>query len=152
MQPYEELISQLGELIGIPLKADERQACVIDFPMDQVSVQIDLDTQGDRLLVGCDLGALQPGSHRELALKRGLRVNALPRVPRGIVAFSERKDCLILFQYLPLAQTTPEALFEFLKHFVNHARLWVEALSQGDIPRIEQQPQSSGPSGMLGLS
>lgn len=149
MQPYEQLIQGLGALIGVDLQADMRQSCRIEFPNDDVVAQIDLDTRGDRILVGSNLFTLVPGSYREQIFMRALRVNALPRIPRGYLAFSEKSDALVLFQYLDLASTDPEKLYDFLKLFVDHARLWREALNKGDLPKLEEG--HSGSSGMLGL-
>ena len=150
MQPYEELIASLGELLGTALQPDSKQTCTIDFPNDNVIAQVDLDTRGDRVLVGSDLGDLMPGPHREQVFRRALLVNGLPRTPRGLLAYSERKDTLILYQYLNLATLDGEKLHSFLTRFVNHARLWKEAISRGDVPQIEGGP--TGSSGMLGLS
>ncbi|MCH9610761.1 MAG: hypothetical protein S4CHLAM81_08080 [Chlamydiales bacterium] len=151
MAPYEQLIRELGELIGIQLQADGRQSCLIDFPNDGVAVQVDLDAQGDRLLIGCNLGDLAPGSHRELVFAQAMRVNALPRSPRGLLAYSDLKDSLILYQYMMLNNLTAAKLHNFLTRFVNHARLWHDAISRGDIPPIEET-SSGGSNGMMGLS
>lgn|GEM_PF-1674967 len=148
MQPYEELIKQLGEVIGVPLEPDPRQSCCIFFPADDVTLQIDLDTQGDRILVGSELGTLPPGTQREQALRQAMKVNGLPRSPRGHLAFSDRKDSLILYQFFKLANLDAVKLHSQLTRIVNHARLWKEALAKGEIPRIEETP--TGVSGMLG--
>lgn len=151
MLPFEDLIRGLGEMIGVSLHVDSHQACLIDFPNDGVQTQIDLDAQGDRILIGSELGNLGPGTYRESVFKRAMRVNSLPRIAQGYLAYSDRKDSLILFQHLMLSSLTPEKLHNYLSRFVNHARLWKESLAVNDLPRIEEAPQS-GSSGMLGLS
>lgn len=143
MQPYEELISKLGELLNTPLQADSRQACLIEFPGEGISAQIDLDTSGERILVGTMLGDIPPGNYREQILLQALHVNALPRAPRGTLAYSEKNDALILFQYFPLATTTPEKLCDFLKLFIEHARIWEEALKRGEVPAISKESNVS---------
>ena len=138
MQPYEELIVALGEMIGTPLQADSRQSCRLEFPEDDVIAQIDLDVRGDRVLVGSQLSTLPPGIHREQVLLTAMHVNGLPRSPRGHLAYSERNDELVLYQFLDLATLDVEKLHNFLKLFVNHARLWREALKRGDVPKIAE--------------
>ncbi|MCP5469896.1 MAG: CesT family type III secretion system chaperone [Chlamydiales bacterium] len=150
MHTYEELIATLGNEIGVELHADERQTCRIEFPGDDVVLQVDLDTRGDRIVVGSQLAEVPPGIYREQLLMHALRVNALPRKPKGILAFSEKNDALVLFQYLNFDMLDAQKLHNFLREFVNHARLWREALTKGDLPQIEQGP-SMGSSGMMGM-
>ncbi|MFN0064729.1 MAG: CesT family type III secretion system chaperone [Chlamydiales bacterium] len=151
MQPYEDLIQQLGAAIGVTLKADTRQSCLIEFPGDNVKLQVDLDSSGERVLVGTQLGELISGVRRESILMQGLKVNSLPRSRCGILAYSEKNNTLVLFQYLPLASIDGTKLHSFLQLFVEHARLWKESLKEGRVPPIEGEETIKTRSGMLGL-
>ncbi len=142
MTPFEDIIRQLGEKIGISLHVDAHQSCKLEFAGD-IAVQIDLDGSADRLLIGAKLGNLIPGPYRENLFKQALIVNYLKNGQVGILAFSEKNDQLILFGYL-LLTTTVDILFEYLKGFTAHALLWQEAIKRGEIPQIKEETKSSG--------
>lgn len=137
MSPFEDLIRDLGTVLDVPLKVDSHQSCRLAFT-DDVAVQIDLDHQADRIVVGAELGALTPGTYREKVLQQAMRVNGLSREPRGILAYSEKKDALVLFQFLALADLNGEKLHHFLQLFHEHAKIWTESLARGEIPPIEE--------------
>ncbi len=136
--PFENLIQQLGAEMGIDLKPDAHLSCLLTFPDDNVSVQIDLDTSGDQILVGTQLGNIPPGPYRERILFQAMRVNGGSLIPRGILAFSEKNDTLVLFQFLPLAFLDGKILHTYIEVFRDHAKIWKEALEHGEIPTIEE--------------
>ena len=150
MNPFEDLIHALGAVMDIPLRADNHQSCLITFKDDEVAVQIDLDTNGDRILIGSQLGRITPGVYRERLFIQALRANGTTLQPHGILAFSEKNDTLVLFQFLELAWLTGERLHDFLQLFREHAFIWKKALAAGDVPDIIAQSTSRG-SGMYGL-
>lgn len=150
MTPFEDLIREMGNIMGIDLQPDSHFSCLLAFPADQLSVQIDLDSSGDQILVGTQLGNVPPGPYREQIFRQAMRVNGGSLTPRGILAFSEKNNTLVLFQFLSLASLTGEKLHVFVQIFREHALIWKEALGRGDVPRIEEDVQASGGS-MFGL-
>lgn len=148
MSLYADLITQLGSLMGISLHADARDTCRIEFT-DKVTLQIDLDEQGERLLVGSVLGQISSGTYRNQVFKQALKVNALSNAPRGILAYSERLSSLILFEYLPINVTDGQKLHQFVQLFHAHAKVWIDCLAAQDLPQIEQE--TSKGSGMFGM-
>lgn len=147
MTPFENLIQTLGNLMGIPLHVDPHQSCTLEFS-DSCIIQIDLNAYGDQLLIGSQLGNLVPGPYREQIFIQALKVNGLNKIRQGTLAYSEKNDVLVLFDYLPLASTTGESLFEFLSIFYNHVFIWKEAIKVGRIPEIQEEKTESG---FLGL-
>ena len=138
MNPFEDLIKELGQKLGRTLLPDANQSCRLKV-RENLYVQIDLDASGDKILIGSILGTLMQGSYRNAILKQALCVNGTSATPRGILAYSERKDALVLFQFLELAYTNSETLFQFLRIFIAHARVWQEALAAGEIPQLEKE-------------
>lgn len=138
MTPFEDLISQLGAKLGVALHVDPHQSCKLEFA-DGSIVQIDLDNTAERVVIGSMLGNLMTGPFRENVLKQALIVNGIQKGKYGILAYSEKNDQLILFSYLPLAATTGDSIFDFLKKFINHGAIWREALKRGDVPPIEEE-------------
>lgn len=150
MTPFEDLIKELGQIMDLPLHPDNRQACVLFFSQDELRIQIDLDTNADRILIGTQLGRLNPGSYRKKILFQALRVNGGSLQPRGILAFSEKNETLVLFQFFPIATLTAQKLAAYLELFREHAKAWKEALKRGEVPEVEEDSPSKG-SGMFGL-
>ena len=149
MTPFETLIHELGEHMGMPLQPDHHQSCRLEFG-DGFSVQIDLEGDADSVLVGSEIGGITPGVFREKIFKQALRINGMSRIPYGTLAFSEMNDTLILFQFLPVATLNGEKLWNFLQPFLEHGKIWKEALERGDVPSIEGDTQRGG-SGFYGM-
>lgn len=149
MNPFEDLIRQLALIMNCELHPDARQSCSLSFLPEELVIQIDLDSNADKILIGSQLGRLTPGAYRNKMFTQALRANGAAKLPCGILAFSEKNDTLILFQYLELATLTGEKLYHFLQRFREHALVWKEALSTGDVPRIaEEEIRSSGTFGL----
>lgn len=138
MNPFETLIHELGGQMGAILHPDSHQSCLIHFTRFNINVQIDLDSSGDQILIGCELGDVPLGAFRERVFLQALRVNGLTDGPRGTLAFSEKKNQLILFYYLSLSTTSGVKLYNFLKIFTEHAQAWRVALERGELPTIEE--------------
>lgn len=151
MNPFEDLIRDLGKMMNLQLAPDAHQSCLITFPQDEISVQIDLDTNAEKILVGTQLDLPPPGPYRNKIFVQALRVNGMSQTPRGMLAFSEKNGTLVLFQFLSLASLNGEKLFHFLRSFCDHAKIWKEALTRGDVPMIEEDIEA-GRSGMFGLN
>ena len=152
MTPFETLLKELGDLMGTPLAPDHNQACYLEYTELGLSVQIDLDGNADQILVGTQLGTVPPGAYRDRIFTQALRVNAMSLHPRGILAFSEKNDTLVLFQFLSIAILDGTKLFQFLQLFLEHAKVWTDALTHQDIPPIEEDASAEGSSGMFGLT
>ena len=150
MNPFEDLIQALGSFMNIPLRADNHQSCLITFFDDEVAIQIDLDSNADRILIGSQLGRITPGVYRERLFTNALQANGVTLEPHGILAFSEKNDTMVLFQFLELQWLTGETLYDFLQLFREHASVWKKALATGDVPNVIVEGTSRG-SGMYGL-
>lgn len=151
MTPFEDVIRELSMIMQVDLRPDSHQACLITFPEDELGVQIDLDTHADKIVVGTQLGRINPGSYREHIFRTAMRVNGTSETPRGVLAFSEKNDTLVLFQFLKLAGLNGEKLHDFLQLFREHAKIWKKALSTGDIPTIQEESGGRRESGLFGL-
>ena len=79
-----------------------------------------------------------------------MRMNGTSLSPRGILAFSEKNDTLVLFQFLYLAKLTGEKLHHYLQIFREQAVIWKKALATGDLPHLQEEIGHRG-TGMFGL-
>jgi hypothetical protein len=149
MTPFEALMRELGLIMDITLHPDAHQSCSIFFPQDDLRIQMDLNSDADQILVGTQLGRINPGPYRERIFLQALRVNGSSQTPRGILAFSEKNDTLVLFQFLTLAKLSGERLHHFLQLFREHAKIWKQALTAGEIPIMEEDARTGNT--MFGL-
>lgn len=138
MTPFETLIRELGSVMDLSLKPDSHESCRLAFSENLV-IQIDLGTNADQILIGCELGQINPSPYRDKIFITALKANGQAKKPRGILSFSPKKNALILFQFLSLADLTGEKLFLFLQVFTDHARIWIEALNKAEIPSFEEE-------------
>jgi hypothetical protein len=130
--------------MAVSLHPDSHESCVIRFTQEGLSIQIDLDANADRILLGTELGRLTPGTYRERVFKLAMCANGMSQSPRGVLAFSEKNDTLVLFQFLPLTSLNGEKLYHFLQLFHEHAKIWHQSLQTGDIPTIQEESTSGG--------
>lgn len=135
MTPFEDLIQALGNEMGIQLRPDKRQSCRLVFP-ENIYIQIDLDSNADQILVGSELGVLNPGKHRELVLEQAMRINGNPNANRGVLAYSEKNNTLVLFQTLSIYTLTGQKLFNFIKNFHEIAKNWHKAILSKEVPEL----------------
>ena len=152
MTPFEDVIRELGIIMNIELSLDSHLSCLLSFPLDNLHIQIELNTTADQILIGSQLGSILPGSYRKQIFLQAMRVNGGSLIQRGILAFSEKNDTLILFQFLPILGLNGEKLNQFIEIFKAHAKVWKEALEHGDIPKIEDDVSISEESKMFGLN
>jgi hypothetical protein len=150
MNPFEDLIRDLSLHMDVDLHPDSRQSCLIMFAQDELLVQIDLDSNADKIIVGSQLGRITPGIYRQRIFVQAMRTNGTAQTQRGVLAFSEKNDTLVLFQFLNLFTLNGEKLNRFLLLFKEHAKIWKTALASGDIPQLGLEEGTAGP-GMFGL-
>lgn len=147
--PFEQIIRELGDRMGLNLKPDNHQSCNIVFE-DGANIQIDLHSSADKVLMGSQLERLTPGPYRERIFTQALKVNGAAKMPQGILAFSEKNDTLVLFQFITIATLNGEKLFHALNIFLTQVRMWTEALQRGEVPTLEEDAGHRG-SGFYGL-
>jgi hypothetical protein len=138
MNPFEDLIRELGQKIGLTIIPGNNQSCRLKVSKE-LFVQIDLDANGDKILIGAELGPLVQGSYRDAVLKQAMCVNGTSILPRGVLAFSEKNNSLVLFQFFSLAYIDAEKLFRFLKLFIAHARAWISSIAHQELPEIAKE-------------
>lgn len=142
MSVYESLIKELGAKMGLNLRPDGNQSCCL--VLGNTQVQVDLDMNAEDILLGSILGTLMPGPYRDQLFRQALKVNGLTTTSRGVFAFTQKSDSLVLFQFLKMADLDGEKLLSFLELFSDHATIWQEALSRGEVPQLEEDMTRGG--------
>lgn len=111
-------------------------------------IQIELDKDEKRLLIGTTVGNLQSGSYRLKIFKEALKANGMSPPHYGVLGFSRKTGDLILFDYLDMRELTGSKVAEFLVPFLDKAKIWHDAIEGGNLPDIAPQtasrPQDKG--------
>lgn len=149
MNKFEELITELGDIVGVGLHAEKGRICKLNIN-GVMHVSIEYDETKDMILLGCLIVDLPPGRFRETVLKETLRINNTePRI--GTFAYSERNNKLILFTYLSFTSLSPEKLNEKLNAFMETADDWRSAIDSGNLSRVALPPPVPGGGPPLGV-
>lgn len=145
-------LQELGALLQIPdLHPDANNSCLIKFK-DDLLVQLELDRQGQYLIVGSNLGEVPVGRYRENLFIEALKANGLPTFPHyGTFAYSKHANQLVLFEMFPVRDLSSAKLGEFLPKYIEKAKIWKEAIARGDVPIISTAAPAGKTMGMFGL-
>lgn len=145
---FASLLEELGRTIELPdLHPDRNHSCLITFP-NELKIQLEMDSMAQHVILGCDLGAVPSGRYRENVLREALKANGLPAPHHGFLAFSNKTDHLILFDYLSTKELTGEKIADALTPFSEKAHHWKDSLTKGEMPSVGTLRTSGG---MFGL-
>lgn len=144
MDFFEGLLKELSSKLEVDLKPDQHQACRLLFH-DTIDLQLEMDRSQEHLVVGAELGELLPGKFRETVLREALKANGEPQPIFGTLAFSTRKNQLILFEVFDIDKVNGAVLFDFLIPFTEKATLWKDGLQKGQTPPIRSSKITKGP-------
>lgn len=152
---FGSLMEELGKLIHIKLVPDRYNSCLIKYK-NGLKVQIQIEPSQEILMFCSELGQLVAGRYRENVMREALKANGLPEPPKGLFAFSQKTENLVLYGQISLHDLTAPAVHEFLEQFLKKAMIWYDAIAQGAIPSFAGNElsfgQKGGASGMFGLT
>lgn len=131
------------------MRVDKNNSCLIKLRND-LQVQIELDSDGENLLIGCDLGYVTPGHYRQSVFCEALKSNGLPPPHTGIFAYSTKSEHLILYHKMTTKNLTGEKVADVLASFADKALTWSKAISTNEVP-IVSNIRTSRVAGMFGL-
>lgn len=144
MDRFEELLKELGKILGVPLHIDKHNACRLNIN-NILHIQLEHDASKDLILFACDVCDIPPGKFREMVLKEALKANyTYPRL--GTFAYAERNNKLTVFDYVPVSGLTGEKMSLFLFQFIEKANTWKEAVESGTTPPPAIEPAKTSPS------
>ncbi len=147
---FEAVLQELGDAIGIPLKPGKMDGCLVRYP-EGLEVQIQMNTKRNHILLYADLGAVPPGRYREDLLREALRANGKPYPRKGVLAFTDAKDHLIIYLSRSMTELTGEKIAYIYKPFVEKAQKWQDALTRGEIPAVRSDTSTGTPPGLFGM-
>lgn len=127
---FAELLHSLGNVFGMEMHPDKRNACAIQVKKGLV-VQLEPDDTQEKLRIASRIVEVPPGKFRELVLKEALKANALPDPRVGTFAFVVNTTTLVLFQEYPFDLLTGERVAGLLIPFIDAAESWRTAIQSG---------------------
>lgn len=145
MSKFSDLLSPLGSILGTHLEPEQDTLCKIRMK-DGVSVQLEYEENGDRLLLVSLLSELPPGKFREEALLAALKANYLD-TSLGSFAYVDAKQTLAMQLFLP-GSISPALLATLLQQFTEKGVSWQTAVTQGTFSSLIPSSSSALPSPM----
>ncbi len=140
MSKFEELIEGLGQVLNVPLQAQQGYMCKLNAG-GVLELQIEYSEKKDNILMASFLTELPPGKFREEALMAGLKANS-SEDSFGVFAYSSANNTLIFQLYLPTS-ITPQNLADKMKQFIQVGTEWKEAIEQGNLNLVSKPTTSS---------
>ncbi|SPN73469.1 chaperone protein SicP,Tir chaperone protein (CesT) [Chlamydia serpentis] len=134
---FEQLLESLSPLLHTTLAPDKNNSCLIRFIDTQVPIQIEEDGNSGDLAVSTILGLLPENVFRERIFKAALSVNgSFQSNIKGILGYGEVTQQLYLSDIMSMNYLNGEKLFEYLRLFAIHAKIWIESLRTGNLPDL----------------
>jgi len=127
---FEELLSELGGVFGLKLKADKHHFCTLQVK-DGLSVQLQSDAAFEKLLLISKVAELPAGKFREQVLEASLKANGLKDPRAGVFAYLAQQNQLVFFQRYPFDILNGERLAALLGPFLDEVEAWKKALTAG---------------------
>lgn len=145
------LLDELGTSLGVPnLHPDEHDSCLLQVK-EGIKIQIELDTSGQLVILGIDLGPVPSGKDYIDFFIAALKANNVPFPRHGVFAFSDTTKHLILFEELPVQNLRGERIATEISFLVEKALVWQDALARRVVPQIHHQTKTSQSGGLFGL-
>ncbi len=150
---FGQFLEELGKTLNIAnLHPDSNDSCLIRMK-NGIRLQLEMDSKGESLILAVDLGEVPLGRYRTDLFKEALKTNNGPLPLSGILAYSTKKNHLILFEKFSSNAIKASVVAAKIPSLLRKAAIWTESIKQGAMPPPEYQAQSPGPSqNIFGLS
>ena len=147
---FSSIIEDLGKSLNLPLKPDQYNRCLFQMP-NGTMIQLEMDTRGDFLIMGSELGVVNPGRYRIDVFRESLKANTIPDTRYGTFAWNKKSNQLIFFKKFAIKDLNAEKIATVITPFSEIALKWKEAIDQGHIPSLipTQSPVQGGIFGLI---
>ena len=148
---FGNLLQEVGKILGIEdLHSDKNNSCLIRFK-EGIKVQIEIDSYGENLIIGCDIIEVPAGKYREVVFREALKANGMPYPRVGTFAYSRQQHHLILFQTLRIEEIKAEKIAETILALKEKGLVWKIAIEKGETPNLLTSRGTTQHAGMFGL-
>lgn len=132
---FENLLAELGKILGTQLHVDHSNSCSIRLH-DTLTLQLQPDLSQENLWIFCKLIEVPPGSFRTMVLTKALQANGLQDPRIGSFGWIDNSSELAFFQKYPLRLLNGEKLSGFIGAFVEMSERWHKAIESGDLTEL----------------
>lgn len=141
MNKFDNLITSLGDILDLDLRADKGVLCKLKID-GKLGINIEYDEVKDLILIATLIEELPAGRFRENVLKEALRSNGTyPRL--ATFAFSERANKLACFDYISFINLSAEDFNTKLHEFIDFAYQWHRAIQSGNLLTVSLSSNGS---------
>ncbi len=141
--PLTKIVDDLVKSLGLNIEIKDSPSYTIT--LGGRAVQIEMDDEGEFVIVSALLGKVPSGMYRQNVLEQALKSNAYPPPHFGILGFDSSSENLVLHRRFPLSKMTKKTLIEQLPGFIEMARNWERALSSSATPIASKPDPSQAP-------
>lgn len=127
MSPFLELLYNLSHETGLKLYPDKNSACKLVIT-DNIHIQLETDISQQKLLLGCLICEIPPGTFREEVLKHAMAENFEAFPMFGTLCYIQQKNSLALYDYLPLQNLKVDYLIDYITVFADKAESWRQSI------------------------
>lgn len=133
---FEQILSNLGNILGTPLQPDENNTCQIRFN-NNIVIQLGISQDTRDLIISSTLGELQESPYRNSIFEIALKINGASQINiSGYIGYGEVSQQLYLFDILRMDFIKEDILSTYLTNFSFHANIWINALENNTIPAL----------------
>lgn len=141
MDKLATLLSELGQLVNVPLHPDQSGGCSFNID-NKITITLQGEDDKETVLICAFIGELPPpGKFREIMLEAMLKENGSP-YRFSHFGYSKRKSQVALFDRLILLQLNGDSLADFIERFIQKALFWRTALETGELPQKSEKSRS----------
>ncbi|HSX13048.1 MAG TPA: CesT family type III secretion system chaperone [Chlamydiales bacterium] len=126
---FSTLLQDLGKVFQLNLVPDKYNACSLEIP--PLTIQLELDSDLENLLIFTKIIELPPGKFRENVLAEALKANGLPDPRPGVFGYFAATNHLTLHQSYPLKILNGDNLAGLFGSFFELGSSWHESIHRG---------------------
>jgi len=130
---------------GLGMKIEIEDSPSYTLKIQDHEVQLELDNEGDAIVVSIVLGKVPSGRYREDILEQALRSNGFPPPYFGLIGYSQDADILVLHRKFHASKLSKKTIMDSLPPFIQMADEWVRALNSSSVPIASKPDPSTAP-------
>lgn len=139
MRSFEKLIQEIGEIVNLPLHAQEGRFCTLQIN-HTMRLHIEDNEATQELLIIYFITEIPAGKFRENILKEAMKANSyFPRV--GTFGYLEKNNTLTFYTNIDNTLSADKVSL-ILEKCVDVGMHWFQAIQNSQIPNLSQENPS----------
>jgi hypothetical protein len=130
MNAFLDILYKLSHETGLKLYPDHHGVCKLLIG-NRTTIQLEMDPNGEKLLIGSVIIEIPLGKFREEVLKHALVANSTEYPYYGYLCYIQRINSLALYDTLSLRDLSGEALLNYIEQFAEKSEKWKSAIESG---------------------